>query len=446
MKRVLKVGRSTLKSGAVRISGYRHSSNLVLISTLLMPGVEATIENLPLVSDTDIILSILSGLGADVRFDRAGRRVVINTAGAQNRRIDSAESAKLHGSIYLMPAMVARFGESSFISSGGCQIGALDDSRSRPHEHILSVMRAFGVDVRKCEEDGLPKDYRFSFETKQRDVSIDIDDYLFWDGANEGSLTSGATKTALLMALAASGTVTTILNPFLKSEVVDLIDFFRSCGVEIEYDQEKIVVGNVTLKPSVVHEIISDPSEIVTYACLAAYHDVDLVLSDVSIDRTVPILAPEFGVLAGMGVSISIDGESIGISSARDLHPVHVEVTPRGVCTDHHPLLVSLMTKAAGVSTLVDKVWPERFLYARQLEKIGLTLVRDNNRIEVGRKEPSEAVDVLFCDDLRAAALIVILAIKVPGTTSIEGFEHVYRGYPDFFENLERLGADVDYA
>lgn len=445
MTGLLKVDQSILKSGRIRISGYRHSSNLVLISTLLMPGVEATIENVPLVSDTEIIVSILSGLGAKVDFDRARRTVVINTSSAENRQVDFLESSKLHGSIYLMPALVSRFGVGSFVSSGGCQIGSLDDSRSRPHEHILSVMRAFGVEITRSEADDPIKDYCFRLDDKKAEVTIDINDYLFWDGENEGSLTSGATKTAMLLGLASSG-VTTILNPFLKSEVVDLIDFFRSCGVDMDCDEEKIVIRKRDLEPSVAHEIISDPSEIVTYACLAAYHEVDLVLENVSIDRTIPILAPEFGVLEDMGVSIAVDRHAIVVSPQRDLRAVNVEVTPRGVCTDHHPLFISLMSKAHGTSTLVDKVWPERFLYARQLDKIGLDLVRENNRITVQGKNPSEAVDVLFCDDLRAAALIIILAIKTPGSTSIRGFEHVFRGYPDFFENLRQLGARVDYA
>jgi UDP-N-acetylglucosamine 1-carboxyvinyltransferase len=445
MTGLLKVDQSTLKSGRIRISGYRHSSNLVLISTLLMPGVEATIENVPLVSDTEIIVSILSGLGAKVDFDRARRTVVINTSSAENRQVDFLESSKLHGSIYLMPALVSRFGVGSFVSSGGCQIGSLDDSRSRPHEHILSVMRAFGVVITRSEADDPIKDHRFRLDDRKADVTIDINDYLFWDGENEGSLTSGATKTAMLLGLATAG-VTTILNPFLKSEVVDLIDFFRSCGVDMDCDEEKIVIRKRDLEPSVAHEIISDPSEIVTYACLAAYHEVDLVLENVSIDRTVPILAPEFGVLEDMGVSISVDRHALVVSPQRDLRAVNIEVTPRGVCTDHHPLFISLMSKADGTSTLVDKVWPERFLYARQLDKIGLDLVRENNRITVQGKIPSEALDVLFCDDLRAAALIIILAIKTPGSTSIRGFEHVFRGYPEFFENLRQLGARVDYA
>lgn len=445
MTGLLKVDQSTLKSGRIRISGYRHSSNLVLISTLLMPGVEATIENVPLVSDTEIIVSILSGLGAKVDFDRARRTVVINTSSAENRQVDFLESSKLHGSIYLMPALVSRFGVGSFVSSGGCQIGSLDDSRSRPHEHILSVMRAFGVEITRSEADDPIKDHRFRLDDRKADVTIDINDYLFWDGENEGSLTSGATKTAMLLGLATAG-VTTILNPFLKSEVVDLIDFFRSCGVDMDCDEEKIVIRKRDLATSVAHEIISDPSEIVTYACLAAYHEVDLVLDNVSIDRTVPILAPEFGVLEDMGVSISVDRHALVVSPQRDLRAVDIEVTPRGVCTDHHPLFISLMSKADGTSTLVDKVWPERFLYARQLDKIGLDLVRENNRITVQGKIPSEALDVLFCDDLRAAALIIILAIKTPGSTSIRGFEHVFRGYPEFFENLRQLGARVDYA
>jgi UDP-N-acetylglucosamine enolpyruvyl transferase len=446
MKGLLKVDQSTLKSGRIRISGYRHSSNLILISTLLMPGVEATIENIPLVSDTEIILSILSSLGAKVEFDRAGRKVVVSTSSVENRRVDPLESSKLHGSIYLMPALVSRFGVGSFVSSGGCQIGSLDDSRSRPHEHILSVLQAFGVEITKSEKDGLTKDYEFRLDGKKEGVTIDINDYLFWDGENEGSLTSGATKTALLLGLASSDGVTTILNPFLKSEVVDLIDFFRSCGVDMDFDEEKIVIRKRELKSSVAHEIISDPSEIVTYACLAAYHEVNLVMENVSIARTVPILEPEFGVLKEMGVSISVDGHSIGVSPQRDIRAVDIEVTPRGVCTDHHPLLVSLMSKVDGTSTLVDKVWPERFMYVRQLEKIGLSLVRKDNKITVEGKIPTEAVDVLFCDDLRAAALIIILAIKTPGSTMIEGYEHVFRGYPEFFENLRLLGASVEYA
>jgi UDP-N-acetylglucosamine enolpyruvyl transferase len=56
------------------------------------------------------------------------------------------------------------------------------------------------------------------------------------------------------------------------------------------------------------------------------------------------------------------------------------------------------------------------------------------------RRQPAERV---HGGDLRAAAMLLLAALAVPGTTVISGSEHLVRGYADLTGALRALGADI---
>ena len=46
--------------------------------------------------------------------------------------------------------------------------------------------------------------------------------------------------------------------------------------------------------------------------------------------------------------------------------------------------------------------------------------------------------------DLRAGAALVIAALTAEGVTEIEEIHHIERGYEDFVEKLQALGASIE--
>jgi UDP-N-acetylglucosamine enolpyruvyl transferase len=52
----------------------------------------------------------------------------------------------------------------------------------------------------------------------------------------------------------------------------------------------------------------------------------------------------------------------------------------------------------------------------------------------------------LYATDLRAAAVLLLAALAVPGRTSLRNHHHLDRGYRDLVADLVKLGADIRHT
>ena len=439
MTKVMRIQPSKIKSScSIPIAGYRHASNLILAASIVLPETTTKITNLPHLVDTTVMIDILSWLGVDIS-NREKNAVCINTQNLIARNMaEQPLSAKMHGSIYLVPALLARFGHVNFGKSGGCQIGASIEGGERPVNHIVEVMKAFGADVNLTPAGGIEASAK-----KLTAATIDIADFSFEKDKISGPLTSGATKAAIILSLAVPQGKTVLLNPFLKSETINLIEYIKSLGFKVSYDKARLEIEPALLHSEVTHQVISDPSEIITYISLAVYHQVRLNLTHITMQQTARILAPELALLKKIGVNFLISGTTLSVGLSKQINACDVEITPEFVCTDHHPFILLILLMANGKSHITENVWHERFQYIPELAKFEIEIKKTNNSVEIKPQLPAIAKEVILGRDLRAAALLVLLALKAPGETVITNFYHLYRGYEDFFDKLASLGASI---
>lgn len=433
MEEYLVIKKSNLKPANIHISGYRHASNL-LIAAALVPGVsKILIDNVPDVIDTQIMIKILTGLG--IRTTYNGNRLEICSTHIFDYNVPCELSEKIHGSIYLLPALLARCKKVSFGKSGGCLIGDAQAEHARPSHHILSVMEKFGASITKND------DIIFAQADSIHGQTVDILDYSDARDELKGPLTSGATKTAIILALAAKTGRTIILNPFLKSEVIDLLEFIKQIGYKVSYDNQKIEIEYAHINELVQFHVVSDPAEIITYITLAVYHNIEIELQNITSDKIIPILQPELHLLKELGIKLVHAGATIIILPNSDVQAKDIHITPMGVCTDHHPFIALILLKAKEQSSITEHVWYDRFNYLKELNKFNLELVKKGNTVFIKPKQPEPTTGLIFCPDLRAAAIIVILAMEINGTTKIANFHHLYRGYHNFLDTLQTMGA-----
>lgn len=433
------VNQSTLMDAEIAISGYRHASNLLLSVAVILPECHFKFINMPNLLDTEVMLRLLKELGAS--FSYQDNMLEINTKDMSLFDVSKELSKEIHGSIYLIPALLARFGEVSFGQSGGCQIGSETNSFKRPADHIYSTLIKFGADV---------IDHEDSITAKIRDLhstEIDINEFSYDRNTVVGPLTSGATKTAILMALAVKdGNTTTIHNPFLKSETIDLLDLIKECGYKVECNEQKLAITYQKINEKINHHVISDPSEIITYSVLAGYHDIELTLTHITLDRTWEIIQPEVKLLKRMGLNFTISEDSLIVKKVCPISAQQVEITVKEVCTDHHPFIAALLLKADANSLIKELVWLERFQYIPELAKFGIKTERKENCITIYPGEAKSSNEVITCPDLRAAAMLLIIALSAPGLTYIQDFEHLNRGYVHFVRNLISMGAQISFT
>ena len=126
-------------AGEVTISGAKNAA-LGILAGAIMCDETVTIENLPDVSDINVLLEAISAIGAVVeRVDR--HTVRINGSTIHSELVDYDYIQKIRASYYLLGALLGKRGNATVALPGGCDIGA------RPIDQHLKGFRALGATV-----------------------------------------------------------------------------------------------------------------------------------------------------------------------------------------------------------------------------------------------------------------------------------------------------------
>jgi UDP-N-acetylglucosamine 1-carboxyvinyltransferase len=97
---------------------------------------------------------------------------------------------------------------------------------------------------------------------------------------------------------------------------------------------------------------------------------------------------------------------------------------------------------ADGDAIVTENVFEGRFMFVNELMRLGAKIRVDGHHAAItGISQLSSAP--VIATDIRAGAGLVIAGLVADGTTFVEGAYHVDRGYPQFAEQLQALGADV---
>ena len=141
MKKIIINGNKELK-GTIRISGAKNAA-VAIIPAAILTDEEATICNVPEISDIDSLEEILKFLNIDIK--RATETMIINPKNMTNKIIPAEISSKLRASYYFMGALLAKYKYVEMNFPGGCKIG------SRPINLHLEGFKKLGATI---EEDG----------------------------------------------------------------------------------------------------------------------------------------------------------------------------------------------------------------------------------------------------------------------------------------------------
>jgi UDP-N-acetylglucosamine enolpyruvyl transferase len=281
-----------------------------------------------------------------------------------------------------------------------------------------------------------------------RGCTIDLLDFCDDPALRTGPRYSGASKYAVLCAVAARG-ITRLLNLYPKTDVTGLVNILRRMGADIERGSadELVVTGRgiEALDRPVDFELPTDLIELVTWISVAAIEDTRILIQGHDLDGAFQALAPELEILDRMGVWPSASAEGVTVATRSRLRSVDITATSLGVFSDSQPFLTLLATHASGTSRVRDLVWQRRFGYARGLAQLGADLHTDHHTLVIDGPCPPRRPSRVSAGDLRAAAVLLIAAVRVAGLTRLQGASHLRRGYADLPDTLNALGADITY-
>lgn len=425
--------------GTVAVSGFKHSLVTVVAAAAAGTGT-VRIAGCPDIVETRVLAELLEGFGA--RAERDGDVLTIDARGLDTSVIGTLDAGRIHGSVYLVPALIAKTGRALIPVGGGCRIGD-GPAMSRPVDQYVSVLERFGARAH-----GLPGGQLEVWATALRGADIDLIDYTADRRLMTGPLYSGASKMALLAAAVADG-VSTLRNTYPKPDFTDLVRILRDLGADVDGPDNGTVVvrgrGSAALDRDARHQLIPDLIEVVTWLCAGAVlGDGPLEATGPGMDRAVRALAPEMDVLARMGLRIDVTDRSVTVHPAGRIRPVNCVVASHSVYSDSQPFIALLAAYAAGESRITETVWGNRFGYANGLAALGVAVRVDGSSLTIrGPRPPYRSGQHLVVGDLRAAATLLLASLAVPGTTSLSGTGHLARGYADLPGALRRLGADI---
>lgn len=149
--------------------------------------------------------------------------------------------------------------------------------------------------------------------------------------------------------------------------------------------------------------------------------------------------------LMDCGCIISIQPEQIEIGPA-PLKPFHFNATE---CPDLFPPLVALAaycngkTVIEGTSRLTHKESNRAITLQEEFAKLGVTIELQDDLMIIHGGGGLKGATVHSRHDHRIAMACAVAALKAKGDVTIEEAEAINKSYPDFYEHLKVLGANV---
>lgn len=402
-------------SGEINISGAKNAA-LGILAAAVIADEMVTIENLPNVRDINIMIQAIREIGAYV--DRVDEHTVrINGSTIQSRIVDNESIRKIRASYYLLGALLGKFHEVQVVFPGGCNIG------SRPIDQHLKGFRGLGADV----------DIQFGMiEARAQELK---GNHIYFD-----TTSVGATINIMLAACLADGQ-TTLENVAKEPHVVDVANFLNSCGANIKGAGTDVIrIKGVEKLHGSTYSIIPDQIEAGTYMMMAAATRGDVLIKNVIPKHLEAISAK----LEEIGASVEEFDDAVRVIAKGRLGHTHVKTLPYpGFPTDMQPQISTLLALSDGTSVVTESIFENRFKFVDELAKMGATIkVEGNTAIIDGVEELTGAQ--LHSPDLRAGAALVMAGLVAEGFTVVDQIEYIERGYEDFEQKLQSLGADIE--
>jgi UDP-N-acetylglucosamine 1-carboxyvinyltransferase len=250
----------------------------------------------------------------------------------------------------------------------------------------------------------------------------------------------GATENIMMAAALAEGT-TVIENAAEEPEIVDLANFLNRMGAKIRgAGTGSIRIEGVDRMTGCTHCVIPDRIEAGTFMVAAAITGGDVFVEGAICDHLKSVTAK----LREMGVEVDEQENGIRVRRTAPLKAVDLKTLPYpGFPTDMQSQMMALLLVSEGTSIVTETVFENRFMHVEEFRRMNANIKIEGRSaiVEGGSKLTGSKV---AATDLRAGAALVLAGLVSEGETEVTALHHIDRGYVNFTEKLQALGADVE--
>ena len=401
--------------GKVSIGGAKNAA-LGILAAAIMTDDTVTIENVPNVRDTRVLLQAIEGIGAKVKYVY-NNSVQINGGSICDTNVEYDYIRKIRASYYLLGALLGKYNEAHVALPGGCNIG------SRPIDQHIKGFKALGADV----DIDCGVVHAKAEKLTGAHVYFDV-------------VTVGATINLMMASCMAEGD-TILENAAKEPHIVDVANFLNSMGANIKGAGTDVIrIKGVEKLHRTEYSIIPDQIEAGTFMFAAAATG-----GDVTVKNVIPKhLEATTAKLEEIGCEVEEFDDAVRVRAGKRLHRTHVKTLPYpGYPTDMQPQIAVTLALAEGTSIVTESIFENRFKYADELSRMGANIkVEGNSAIIDGVKKLTGAR--VSAPDLRAGAALVIAGLAADGITVVDDIVYIQRGYENFEDKLRSLGAEIE--
>ena len=415
MKKLVIKGNKEL-SGTISISGSKNAALPILAASILANKVELT--NIPFVKDIYTMIELLKFIGLKAKIIKNKKRIDLQKV---NQGLNTLAPYKLvktmRAGVLVLGPLLTKYRKAKVSLPGGCAIG------TRPVDLHLFALKKLGAKIKI-------KDGYIIAEAKKGLIGSKI---------RFPSISVGATENALLASFGAKGK-TVLYNCAIEPEILDLVQFLKKLGANINIFGRKITINQKKAKKEKIsHKIIFDRIEAGTYLVAGA-----LIGKKISIRKIEPkILKNEISILKRMGAKIITKKKEILIFKPKKLKKTNISTKPYpGFPTDLQGQLMVLMTQAIGLSKIRENIFENRFMHVPELKRMGAKIeIKDKIAYIYGPSKLTGAE--VMATDLRASVSLVLAGLIAINRTIVNRIYHLDRGYELLEKKLKKCKARI---
>lgn len=420
-------------SGEIEIKTSKNAAVGILCASLLNHGT-TIIRRVARIEEVNRIIEVLQSIGVKIRWLNDKNDLEITPPAKLKLESMNVEAAKKTRTVIMfLGPLLHQYREFKLPFAGGCNLGV------RTVEPHMAGLAPFGLEVTATNN-------YYHANVKKKPITHSILLTERSDTATEN----------VIMAAALYDGVVTIRNASPNYMVQDLCFFLGKLGVKIDGIGTTILTihGVRHINKDVEYYPSEDPIEAMSFIAAGIVTD-----SEITIKRApIEFIEIEMAILESMGLKYDISEEYTARNHKTRLVDISIKksklVAPKdklhsmpfpGVNMDNLPFLGLIATVAEGRTLVHDWSYENRAIYFTELSKLNANIeFVDPHRVYITGPTNWKPADVITPPALRPSVVILLAMLAAPGVSILRDVYSINRGYEDFANRLNTLGANVE--
>ena len=419
-------------SGSIEVKTSKNAAVGLLCASLLNQG-KTTLHRVARIEEVNRILEVLESIGVKCRWLEGNDLEITPPKKLKLDEMDIKAAMRTRTVIMFLGPLMHQYHDFKLPFAGGCNLG------TRTVEPHMSGLEPFGLTV-NAEDDN----YHAVVKPARVDKTIILTE-------------RGDTVTEnVIMAAALYDGIVTIRNASPNYMVQDVCFYLEKVGDKIDGIGTTVLTihGVKSINQNVTYAPSEDPIEAMSLIAAGIITKSPITITRVPIEFT----ELELAVLSGMGLVYTQTDEYMADNKRTRLVDLTLGnshlVAPKdklhsmpfpGINMDNLPFLGLIATMATGRTLLHDWSYENRAIYFTELSKLGAGIeMIDPHRVYINGPTRWKPSDITAPAALRPSVVIMLAMMAAPGKSVLRDVYSINRGYEDFANRLNELGADIE--